>query len=84
MEKEKGRLEGLGSHDPWALDILRLGRKSILERVKPIALKVAEENLSLIEDSMSSWEFELVSRFVGSLRTNLVKGQLTHKYLILM
>ena len=66
-----------------ALDVLRLGRKSILERLKPVTLKVAEENLSLIEDSMSSWEFELVSRFVGSLRTNLVKSRLIHKHLTL-
>ena len=66
-----------------ALDILRLGRKSILERLKPVGLKFAEKNLSSIENSMSSWEFELVSRFVGALRTNLVKGRLTHEHLTL-
>jgi archaellum component FlaC len=66
-----------------AMDILRLGRKSILERLKPVGLKFAEENLKSIEDSMSSWEFELVARFVGSLRTNMVKVALSHKYLSL-
>ena len=60
-----------------AMDVLRLGRKSILERLKPVALKFAEENLASIEDSMSSWEFELVA---SSLRTNLVKGGTNHKW----
>ena len=66
-----------------AMDVLRLGRKSILEKPKPVRLKFVEENLSSIENSMSSWEFELVVKFITSLRTNLLKSGLSHDYLLL-
>ena len=66
-----------------AIDVLRLGRKSIQERPKPVRLKIAEENLSSVEDIVASWEFELVESFIGSLRTKLVKGELSHTHLLL-
>ena len=66
-----------------AMDVLRLGRKSILDNPKPVSLKFVEENLLSIEDIIPSWEFELVVNFIGSLRTKLVKGELVHKCLLL-
>ena len=67
-----------------AMDVLRLGRKSILEKPKPVRLKFTEENLWSIENNiMSSWEFELVAKFITSLRTNLLKSGLSHDYLLL-
>ena len=66
-----------------AMDILRLGRKSVLERLKPVRLKFAEENLSSVEDIVATWEFELVESFIGSLRTKLIKGEVSHTHLLL-
>lgn len=65
-----------------AMDILRLGRESILDKPKSVSLKFVEESLSSIKDVVPSWEFELVVSFIGSLRTKLVKSGLAHKCLL--
>jgi hypothetical protein len=58
-----------------AMDVLRLGRKSILERMKPVGLKFAEENLSLIEDSISPWGQEKGGQLCAKILSFLMSGR---------